>query len=269
MPSGSCAVAPSVSFSSGGCLRRARPTPPVCRSCRGWEGACRGGGAPGSATQHRSTWRSARAAGGAAARAQRRELRGCPRRRHREQVELRARHLVAAEPSRRAAEPSCRAAERRGPGTVPGAGLQPPCGARARSMHCGAHCALATRPARAQCAPPARPLPPTAQCVPYCRPRPRLTRAPLLAPSAERRQWWRSACTQAHSTLCLHLTEGGEVLCGAHGEVTVRAVGAPSAAEPEPEPLLLPPTPAMCRVALRLDHGTRAAARSNAPVGSA
>ena len=26
-------------------------------------------------------------------------------------------------------------------------------------------------------------------------------------------RWWRSACAQAHTSLCLHLTEGGEVLC--------------------------------------------------------
>ena len=47
-------------------------------------------------------------------------------------------------------------------------------------------------------------------------------------------RWRRAACAQAHSTLCLHLTEGreggypegGEVLCGAHGELSVRAAGA-------------------------------------------
>lgn len=47
-------------------------------------------------------------------------------------------------------------------------------------------------------------------------------------------RWRRAACAQAHSTLCLHLTEGreggnpegGELLCGAHGDLSVRAAGA-------------------------------------------
>ena len=59
-------------------------------------------------------------------------------------------------------------------------------------------------------------------------------------------RWRRAACAQAHSTLCLHLTEGregeypegGEVLCGAHGELSVRAAGAltlnPTPADPKP-----------------------------------